>query len=105
MKMACPIRWTGCGYVTNTRRRRFRHPAVIASLRCERSEAIHRAAKKGGLLRSAPLAMTPENRRKIPDALRRWLHRRRAEEKARSLRPPFKEMRQGLARTRRAGLP
>ena len=25
-----PIRWTGCGYVTNTRRRRFRHPAAIA---------------------------------------------------------------------------
>src|SRR3954466_241256 len=96
MRKACPIRWTGCGYVTNTGRRRFRHPAVIASRRhCERSEAIHRARKKGGLLRYArnDTGEQEEN----PHALRRWLHRRRAEEKTRSLRPPFKEVRQGLA--------
>ena len=24
----CHIRWIGCGYVTNTHRRRFRHPAA-----------------------------------------------------------------------------
>jgi len=34
-----PYPMTGCGYVTNTSRRRFRHPAVTASRHCERSEA------------------------------------------------------------------
>ncbi|WP_374207822.1 DUF899 family protein [Bradyrhizobium sp. 190] len=27
-----PYRWTGCGYVTNTSRRRFRHLVVIAKI-------------------------------------------------------------------------
>src|ERR1700675_2599232 len=35
MKRACPIRWIGCGYVTNISRRQFRHPAVIVELACD----------------------------------------------------------------------
>src|SRR5690349_7223096 len=40
MKRACLTRWTGCGTVTNTSPRRFRHPVAIAESHCRRSGAM-----------------------------------------------------------------
>jgi len=43
-RKACRIRWIGCGYVTSTHRRRFRHPAVIherhSSLRAQAIQGL-----------------------------------------------------------------
>ena len=44
----CPIRWTGCGCVTSTSRRRFRHPVAIAErIRSHRHSGTVRSIQPG----------------------------------------------------------